>query len=217
MAHDTESSCIFFKGPSTPQFQAVPEEGTLLAIWRGGEVGVFPWDSDFDLKLYTHLKAEDDPTHSVENFHEGLKLGFNRTWDPDPGERKTQAWNFHGCGDDEYFLVRIPNITHHIGDVYYRSGVPKSANPWRVELFTSGRGRSGRGRSSRLRRRGEYKQARRPSPGSSCVGMKVEFLEDDRVFVELELCLGWSWERGGTVIRQLSLSYSRFVNELCSW
>ena len=38
--------------------QAIPEEGTLLAMWRSGEFAGFPWDSDFDMKFYTEGKIE---------------------------------------------------------------------------------------------------------------------------------------------------------------
>ncbi|CAD7970669.1 unnamed protein product [Amoebophrya sp. A25] len=111
--------------------QAVPEEGSLLALWRNGEVGQFPWDSDFDLKLYTA-----DPSLTKDEFHEQLKKQFAKDGETDEG-RTTQAWSFLGCGDDNYFLIRIPNITHHIGDVYYQNNVKRTAHPWRVRMLGS--------------------------------------------------------------------------------
>lgn len=52
--------------------------------------------------------------------------------------RTTQAWSFLGCGDDNYFLIRIPNITHHIGDIYYQHSLPKQNHPWRVRMLGQG-------------------------------------------------------------------------------
>merc|ERR1712232_863211 len=47
--------------------QAVPEEGTLLAIWRNGADGGFPWDSDFDIKLYQE-KYSNNETADKDEF-----------------------------------------------------------------------------------------------------------------------------------------------------
>lgn len=105
-------------------YQAMPEEGTLLSIFRNGETSGFPWDSDFDLKFYT----EEDMDRKL--FKKELEEHINST-----ALMPTQAWNFDGCGADHYFLIRIPNITHHVGDVYFNHKKPRSQNPWKLKLF----------------------------------------------------------------------------------
>jgi len=105
-------------------FQAMPEEGTLLAIFRNGEMGAFPWDSDFDLKFYTELDMD------RHDFKKELEAHINET-----NLMPTQAWNFDGCSADHYFLIRIPNITHHVGDVYFNHRKEREENPWNLKLF----------------------------------------------------------------------------------
>ncbi|CAD7933485.1 unnamed protein product [Amoebophrya sp. A120] len=116
--------------------QAVPEEGSLLALWRNGAVGQFPWDSDFDLKLYTDEVSSASLNRTKEQFNELLqqKFSYERTALND-ASRTTQAWSFLGCGDDNYFLIRIPNITHHIGDVYYQHSIKTENHPWRARML----------------------------------------------------------------------------------
>lgn len=98
----------------------VPEEGTFLALFRNGDAGIMPWDSDFDVKLYT----EQDIT--MEGF-------MNRTLEPAFQSMQIEAYAYDGCGQDSYVLLRQANITHHIGDAYVRGS--QRRHPWRARLF----------------------------------------------------------------------------------
>lgn len=98
----------------------VPEEGTFLALFRNGDAGIMPWDSDFDVKLYT----EQDIT--MEGF-------MNRTMEPAFQSMQIEAYAYDGCGQDSYVLLRQANITHHIGDAYVRGS--QRRHPWRARLF----------------------------------------------------------------------------------
>lgn len=33
----------------------------------------------------------------------------------------SEVYNFNGCGADDYFLLRMKNVTHHLGDLYFNS------------------------------------------------------------------------------------------------
>lgn len=50
-----------------PRNIVMPEEGSLLAIFRNAAVAPFPWDSDFDLKLYSGVPREDDDLVEGDN------------------------------------------------------------------------------------------------------------------------------------------------------
>ncbi|CAE8709839.1 unnamed protein product [Polarella glacialis] len=105
-----------------PRNFVVPEEGTFLALFRNGAAGMLPWDSDFDMKLYTEADI------TMEGF-------MNRTLDPPFRSMEIEAYAYDGCGQDNYVLLRRPNITHHIGDVYVRGGQARADHPWRANLF----------------------------------------------------------------------------------
>ncbi|CAK9074888.1 unnamed protein product [Durusdinium trenchii] len=98
----------------------VPEEGTFLALFRNGNAGIMPWDSDFDVKLY----SEQDLT--MEGF-------MNRTLEPEFKAMQIEAYAYDGCGQDSYVLLRQANITHHIGDAYVRGS--QKTHPWKARLF----------------------------------------------------------------------------------
>lgn len=154
----------------TQKQQAIPEEGTLLALWRNGEMGVLPWDFDFDLKFYS---SSTDGNYAKHNFLKKLQEVLNVTFSPpvdnkhngDMGHfvptaetvdyrpvfvssphtswpqkrdilQSLEVWNFNGCGVDNYFLIRIPSIMHHIGDIYHQHQVPAENSPWKIaKLF----------------------------------------------------------------------------------
>eukprot|EP00929_Paragymnodinium_shiwhaense_P099865 TRINITY_DN61774_c0_g1_i4.p1 TRINITY_DN61774_c0_g1~~TRINITY_DN61774_c0_g1_i4.p1 ORF type:complete len:1092 (+),score=186.54 TRINITY_DN61774_c0_g1_i4:139-3414(+) len=101
----------------------VPEEGTLLALFRNGAQGMLPWDSDFDAKLYSER-----PNATVEAF-------MARTKDADFQRLEIEAYSYRGCGQDSYVLLRRPNITHHMADLYVSGGQPMSEHPWRADLL----------------------------------------------------------------------------------
>lgn len=100
----------------------VPEEGTFLALFRNGAAGMLPWDSDFDVKLYTakHLTAEGFMNHTKDATFKSMEI---------------EAYSYKGCGQDDYVLLRRPNITHHIGDMYIRGDQTMLDYPWRANLF----------------------------------------------------------------------------------
>lgn len=100
----------------------VPEEGTFLAVFRNGASGMMPWDSDFDAKLYT-----ESPLTVPEFMNMTEQASFKRM--------EIEAYAYKGCGQDNYVLLRRPNITHHIGDMYVRGEQQVSSHPWRVRLF----------------------------------------------------------------------------------
>lgn len=102
----------------------VPEEGTFLALFRNGAAGMLPWDSDFDAKLYSQARF------IAEEF-------MNLTRAPAFQETELEAYLYRGCGQDSYVLLRRPNITHHIGDVYIRGEQSLKDHPWRADLFGS--------------------------------------------------------------------------------
>eukprot|EP00913_Durusdinium_trenchii_P002185 g2017.t1 len=96
------------------------QEGTFLALFRNGNAGIMPWDSDFDVKLY----SEQDLT--MEGF-------MNRTLEPEFKAMQIEAYAYDGCGQDSYVLLRQANITHHIGDAYVRGS--QKTHPWKARLF----------------------------------------------------------------------------------
>eukprot|EP00928_Gymnodinium_smaydae_P031226 TRINITY_DN22988_c0_g1_i1.p1 TRINITY_DN22988_c0_g1~~TRINITY_DN22988_c0_g1_i1.p1 ORF type:complete len:1147 (+),score=90.07 TRINITY_DN22988_c0_g1_i1:37-3477(+) len=100
----------------------IPEEGTFLSLFRNGASGMLPWDSDFDAKLYT------EGSLTVGDF-------MNLTRQPSFLSLELEAYDYKGCGQDSYILLRRPNITHHIGDLYIKGGQPLDASPWRANLF----------------------------------------------------------------------------------
>jgi len=101
----------------------VPEEGTFLSLFRNGATGIMPWDSDFDVKLYTEW-----PRFTTEEFINLTKL-------QDFQKLQIEAYAYDGCGQDSYVLLRRPNITHHIGDCYVSGGQFFAKHPWRARLF----------------------------------------------------------------------------------
>ncbi|CAE7228514.1 unnamed protein product [Symbiodinium natans] len=105
-----------------PRNFVVPEEGTFLALFRNGAAGIMPWDSDFDVKLYTEADI------TMEGF-------MNRTHEPAFQAIGIQAFAYDGCGQDNYVLLRQASIVHHIGDAYVRCGRPRHEHPWRAQLF----------------------------------------------------------------------------------
>ncbi|CAJ1406205.1 unnamed protein product [Effrenium voratum] len=105
-----------------PRNFLVPEEGTFLALFRNGDAGIMPWDSDFDVKLYTEADI------TMEGF-------MNRTLEPSFQSMRIEAYAYDGCGQDNYLLLRQANITHHIGDAYVRGSQRRTSHPWRAKLF----------------------------------------------------------------------------------
>ncbi|OLP95330.1 hypothetical protein AK812_SmicGene22557 [Symbiodinium microadriaticum] len=105
-----------------PRNFVVPEEGTFLALFRNGAAGIMPWDSDFDVKLYTEADI------TMEGF-------MNRTQEPAFQSIGIEAFAYDGCGQDNYVLLRQASIVHHIGDAYVRCGRPRQEHPWRAMLF----------------------------------------------------------------------------------
>eukprot|EP00927_Polykrikos_kofoidii_P043510 TRINITY_DN37574_c0_g1_i1.p1 TRINITY_DN37574_c0_g1~~TRINITY_DN37574_c0_g1_i1.p1 ORF type:complete len:1166 (-),score=166.04 TRINITY_DN37574_c0_g1_i1:150-3647(-) len=103
----------------------VPEEGTLLALFRNGAAGMLPWDSDFDAKFYTDLPM------TVQEF-------MNRTREAAFAELEIEAYAYRGCGQDSYVLLRRPNITHHMADLYVAGNQSMVDHPWRARLFGVG-------------------------------------------------------------------------------
>jgi len=93
-----------------------------LALFRNGAVGMLPWDSDFDAKIY-----------SVADFEP--KDFMNRTKQDAFKRSELEAYLYNGCGQDSYVLLRRPSITHHIGDVYISGGQSLSEYPWKAILF----------------------------------------------------------------------------------
>eukprot|EP00434_Breviolum_minutum_P020776 symbB.v1.2.018326.t1/scaffold1458.1/size117527/5 len=71
----------------------VPEEGTFLALFRNGAAGIMPWDSDFDVKMYT----EQDIT--MEGF-------MNRTLEPAFKSMQIEAYAYDGCGQDTLRAIK---------------------------------------------------------------------------------------------------------------
>ncbi len=100
----------------------VPEEGTMLALWRNGKRGMFPWDSDFDAKLYSFkdIPIPNVTTHGAHCFSNASQ---------------TEVHHYAGCGHQQYSLVRRPNITHHIGDLYISGNQNPAEYKWTTTLM----------------------------------------------------------------------------------
>eukprot|EP00397_Hematodinium_sp_SG-2012_P003921 GEMP01003931.1.p1 GENE.GEMP01003931.1~~GEMP01003931.1.p1 ORF type:complete len:987 (-),score=264.27 GEMP01003931.1:569-3529(-) len=100
----------------------IPEEGTFIALWRN-PLGIFPWDSDFDIKLYASNGM------SIDTFLEHLRA-------PNFTQFGLQAHHYTGCGQDAYILLGHKDIRHHIGDAYFNGNRSRARfAPWNTMLF----------------------------------------------------------------------------------
>merc|ERR1712039_318185 len=62
-------------------------------------------------------------------------MGMNKTTGPGFAKLEIEAYSYTGCGQDSYVLLRRPNITHHIGDMYVKGQQYRSHHPWKARLF----------------------------------------------------------------------------------